>query len=209
LLSFSTMKKGIVVVFFLSFLAGCFLMFRGGWPMAFLCFASILSAILYTAGPYPLGYHGLGDFFVLLFFGPVAVGGTYYSQALTVALLPLMGGMATGLLCTAILVVNNLRDAEGDALAGKRTLVVRFGRTFGCVEYFLCIFLPCLFPLWLVFIEGIHPFVLLSLLILPLAIPLFKTVWLCRDGPSLNDALASTAKLLSVFTFLFSLGWLL
>lgn len=208
LLNFSQMQRGIVLVFFLSFLAGSFLMFRGGWPMGLACFASILSAILYTAGPYPLGYHGWGDVFVFLFFGPIAVGGTYYVQGLSFDLLPIVGGMTTGLLCTAILVVNNLRDMEGDAKVGKRTLAVRYGRNFARIEYLTCILLPCAFSVWMVYVEGRHPLILSSLLILPLAVPLIKTTWKCTDGPSLNEALVSTAKLLTVFTVLFSIGWL-
>ena len=104
-----------------------YLTWRAGWPVVIIGVTSVISGILYTGGPKPLGYMGLGDLFVLVFFGPVAVGGTYFVQALQVTPEVIVAGLAPGLLSTAILVVNNLRDIESDALAGKNTLAVRLG----------------------------------------------------------------------------------
>jgi len=123
----------------LSFLAavgvGTYLVSRGGWPIVALGLASVTAGIAYTAGPFPLGYHGLGDVFVLAFFGLAAVCGTYYVQALTVTPATVAAALAVGAPTTAILVVNNLRDRNTDARAGKRTLAVRFGATFARLEY--------------------------------------------------------------------------
>jgi len=125
-----TMKRATVLTFGLAALVSLPLVLRGGWMLAPLMLAAIASGILYTAGPKPLGYLGLGDLFVFVFFVPVAVAGTYYVQTLRLSEAPLVAGVAPGLLSVAILVVNNLRDIEGDARSGKRTLAVRLGPTF-------------------------------------------------------------------------------
>ena len=120
--------------------------------MLFIGILSILLGILYTGGPYPLGYNGLADIFVLIFFGPVAVGGTYYVQALEINKVVLLAGLAPGLISMAILTVNNLRDIHTDAKAGKRTLAVRFGAGFARVEYLLSIVAASLVPVLLVYL---------------------------------------------------------
>ena len=114
-------------------------MIVGGWPILLIGLASIAAGVLYTGGPWPLGYHGLGDVFVFVFFGLVAVIGTYYVQAGTVSATALVAAVPVGLLVTAILVVNNVRDIETDRLAGKRTLAVRLGRRATRLEYTLCV----------------------------------------------------------------------
>ena len=114
---------------------GGYLVWLGGWPIAALGLASVGAGVAYTAGPWPLGYHGLGDLFVLAFFGVAAVCGTYYVQAGAVRGAALAAGLAVGALATAILVVNNLRDRHTDARVGKRTLAVRFGGRFARLEY--------------------------------------------------------------------------
>ena len=125
-----TMKRATILVFSLAVLAGSYLMWRGGWPIITIGVLSILFGILYTAGPYPLGYNGLGDIFVLIFFGVVAVGGTYYVQTLEIDYLVILAGLSPGLFSMAILTVNNLRDVKSDFKAGKLTLAVRFGENF-------------------------------------------------------------------------------
>jgi len=115
------MKFAIALVFFLTVLAGLYLVYRGGWPVVIIGVLSIVSGALYTAGPYPLGYLGLGDIFVLIFFGPVALAGTYYVQALTINWIVILAGLAPGLLSVAILTVNNLRDIDGDKSREKNT----------------------------------------------------------------------------------------
>ncbi len=125
------MRRATAGVFGLAFALGLYLVYRGGWPVLLIGVLSIAAGVLYTAGRFSLAYLGLADGAVLLFFGPVAVGGTYYVQALAVTPAVLVGGLAPGLLATAVLLVNNVRDVAEDRAAGKRTLVVRRGRRFG------------------------------------------------------------------------------
>jgi 1,4-dihydroxy-2-naphthoate octaprenyltransferase len=120
--------RGTIVVLAGAAVAGLYLVWHGGWPVLLIGVVSLTCAVAYTGGPFPLAYHGLGDVFVLVFFGPVAVGGTYLLQRGTLPAAVLLASLPVGLLATAILMVNNLRDVDGDARAGKRTLAVRFGR---------------------------------------------------------------------------------
>jgi 1,4-dihydroxy-2-naphthoate octaprenyltransferase len=126
----AVMRRAMALTFGLAFAVGLALVAWGGWWLVALGVVSIASAVAYTGGPFPLGYHGLGDLFVFVFFGLVGVGATYYVQAGTVSLAALQAAVAVGLLIVNILVVNNYRDADTDRAAGKRTLVVRFGRRF-------------------------------------------------------------------------------
>ncbi len=131
----AVMKRAMVAVFALAFAVGLTLLGYGGWPLLVIGVASILCGIAYTGGPYPLGYNGLGDVFVLVFFGLVAVGATYFVQTGVVTSEAWIIGVGVGALAANILVVNNYRDVETDARAGKRTLVVRFGRAFARVQF--------------------------------------------------------------------------
>lgn len=210
LVSPQAMKRATAFVFLLALVPGGYLVWRGGWPLVAIGLISILCGILYTAGPVPLGYVGLGDLFVLVFFGPVAVGGTYYVQALGVTPEVLVAGLGPGLLSVALLTVNNLRDIDGDRAAGKRTLAVRFGRTFARAEYVAALLLACAgVPLFLWTHSGGHGFVLISVLALAVAAPTIRVVLTRTEGPALNGALAHTGRLLLVFSALFSMGWLL
>jgi 1,4-dihydroxy-2-naphthoate octaprenyltransferase len=198
---------GMITVFAAAAAVGVYLISIGGWPILLVGTASILSALAYSGGPWPLASHGLGDLFVFIFFGLVAVGGTYYVQALEITPLAVAVAVPPGLLITAILVVNNMRDIETDAGTGKRTLAVRLGPRGSLAEYLLLIagayFTTA--ALWLS--GGTGPWVLLTLLSLPRVIPLVKTLrHRCDDGPAMNEALAGTARLTLVFCLLFSLG---
>jgi 1,4-dihydroxy-2-naphthoate polyprenyltransferase len=204
-----TIRTAFVLVFFLAATAGAYLTWRGGWPIAVIGALSILSGIFYTAGPYPLGYIGMGDIFVLIFFGPVAVGGTYYVQTLDMNGSVLAAGFAPGLLSVAILTVNNLRDMEEDKKGGKKTLAVRFGHTFARMEYLGSIVIACAIPALLVLAGSRHPFVLVTLALPFLAIASIKKVFASTDGETLNQVLAATGKLLLIFSIVFSVGWLL
>lgn len=209
LVSPEAMLRATVIVFGLAVLVGLYLAWRGGWPILLVGIASILCGVLYTGGPYPLGYRGLGDVFVLLFFGPVAVAGTYWVQALEMGWLPILVGLGPGLISTAILAVNNLRDRETDARAGKRTLAVRLGARFTRIEYTSCLIAACLVPLALLAAGMAGPAILLPLAMLVVAIPVNRTVWTTTDGAALNAALADTGKLLMLYAVLFSIGWVL
>lgn len=201
--------RGAVLVFALALLVSGYLVWRGGFILAVLAVLAVLSGVLYTAGPYPLGYLGLGDLFVLVFFGPVAVGATHYVQARYVSHLAVVAGLGAGLLSVAILVVNNLRDADTDAKAGKRTLAVRFGRGFARGEYVACILGAAMVPLALVLHTREHIYALATLVMLPLAWPAVRKVLTSDRGHVLNPVLGQTAKLLLIYSLLFSVGWLL
>ena len=136
-----SMKRATIAVFALAVASGLYLIWRGGLPVLMIGVFSILFGILYTAGRYSLAYLGIADLFVLVFFGPVAVGGTYYVQALAIESVVLVAGFAPGLLAVAILLVNNIRDIDEDRAAGKKTLIVRMGRRFGVVAY--CLLCGC------------------------------------------------------------------
>jgi 1,4-dihydroxy-2-naphthoate octaprenyltransferase len=203
------MKRAMALVFFLACIGGLFLIMRGGLPVILVGVFCILSGVLYTGGPYPYGYHGLGDLICLISFGPVAVGGTYYVQALEIHPLVVIAGLGPGLLITAILTVNNLRDIEEDRKAGKRTLAVCFGKTFTRWEYAILVILGAAIPVLIYLNTGQRISSLLTLLVIPLAWPAFKTLRAHTDGPALNPALAYTAKLPLIYSALFSVGWLL
>lgn len=208
LLSPRAMFQGMTVVFGLATLIGLYLVWVGGWPVVAIGAFSILAAIAYTGGPFPLGYHGLGDVFVFLFFGLIAVGGTYYVQTLTLTPKAIWAALPIGLLATAILVVNNLRDLQTDRAAGKKTLAVRLGQRGAQMEYTLLLALSYLVPLlmWLIGLSTV--WVLLSWVSLLLARPLLQQIY-TQQGRSLNLALANTARLELAFALLFSLGLIL
>ena len=205
----SEMRTATIIVFALALCVGIYLVARGGAPIVIIGITSILCGVLYTAGPYPLGYIGLGELFVLIFFGFVPVAGTYYVMALKINSQVLIAGLAPGLLSIAILAVNNLRDLNTDRASGKRTLAVRFGKRFAQIEYIVVVAAATLYPLlhYLIFRE--HPLIMMASATLLLAIPLCKTVLTVDDGKVLNKALAGTGQLLLLFGLCFSAGLLL
>jgi 1,4-dihydroxy-2-naphthoate octaprenyltransferase len=210
LIDAKTMKRAMVFTMLLVFVPGAYILWRGGVPFLVIGLVSIASGIAYTGGPYPLAYHGLGDVFALFFFGPVAVGGTYYLQSYALPPEVVVAGFAPGLFSVAILTVNNLRDIEGDARANKRTLPVRFGAGFGRVEYVGAVFAATiLIPIGLCAYLQEHYASLAGALVFLIAIPGYRTVFTKTDGPSLNAVLGNTGKYLLLFTILFSIGWIL
>ncbi len=204
-----TMKLATIIAFSLAGAAGIYLVWRAGWPIAIIGVLSVLFGVLYTAGPYPLGYIGLGDIFVLIFFGPVAVGGTYYVQALKIDEVVLLAGMAPGLFSAAILTVNNLRDIDGDKAVGKKTLAVRFGQTFARMEYLFSIVVASAIPILLYIRTGQHLYSIFTMVVPLGALPTVRKVFTSRDGSVLNNVLAATGKLLLLYSLIFSLGWVL
>lgn len=204
----SQIKLATTIAFGIAFLMGIYLVYRGSWPIVIIGLLSILFGILYTGGPAPLGYTGLADIFVLIFFGPVAVGGTYYVQTLTITTPVLIAGLAPGLFSIAILTVNNLRDIETDRRSGRKTLAVRFGATFAKLEYLFSVLIATLIPLLLYILYDSPLFSLLSIIVLLLLIPSIKTIF-TQQGKIFNNTLATTGKLLFLFSLLFSIGWIL
>ena len=196
---------GMWITFALAALVGLYLVLVGGWPIVLIGLLSIAAGIAYTGGPFPLGYHGLGDIFVFIFFGLVAVCGTYYVQAGTVSSGVLWASIPVGLLATAILVVNNLRDIDTDRSAGKKTLAVRFGVRGAQLEYIGLLAISYAIPI-IMGLNGASTFwVLLSWLSLPFVIPLINLIF-NQKGRPLNQALAGTARLELLYGFLFSIG---
>ncbi len=198
-----------IVFFALAALSSIYLINRAGACILIIAIASIGAGIFYTAGPIPLGYLGLGDLFVLIFFGPVAVGGTYFTQGLEINWAVIVAGLAPGFLSTAILAVNNLRDIDTDRRVGKLTLAVRFGRGFAMSEYLFCIMAATLIPFAVVLITGDHQGIAAASLVGFCAIPCVKAAFTHLDGSGLNRVLAHTGRLLLIYTVLFSIGWVL
>jgi 1,4-dihydroxy-2-naphthoate octaprenyltransferase len=198
-------RTGIAVVIALALAVGVYLTTVGGWVIIAIGIASILSAIAYTGGPYPLGYNGLGDVFVFVFFGLVAVCGTAYVEIGSVPTLAWLAAVPVGAIATCVLVVNNVRDHATDAKVGKRTLAVRFGRRFGIGEYFALLAIAYATPFVIVF--GMHrsPWALMPLASLPLAAHLSRAL-VKLEGKPLNVVLVTTAKLLLAYGALFSAG---
>ena len=199
---------GAAIAFALAALVGSYLVWLGGWPIVAIGVLALLCGWAYTGGPYPLGYNGLGDLFAFGFFGPVAVVGTFYAQTLDTSPTAWLASVPVGALVTAILVVNNLRDVAGDAVARKRTLAVRFGSGFVRREYACLVLLAfALLPLaWIVERQVVSlDAALLPLLALPLARTPLRRIR-GASGGALNPALGETARLLLAWGLLFSAG---
>ena len=204
LLSARAMRIAMIAAFALATLFGSYLVWTSGWPIVVIGVLSIASGIAYTGGPYPLGYNGLGDVFVMIFFGFVAVLGTIVVQTNELPLLGWAAAVPVGAIATAILIVNNVRDRSTDVHAGKRTLVVRYGRRFGEIEYATLLALAYAVPLALAAWRT-SPWLALPLVSAPLAVALVRRV-LREEGSALNATLAATAKLLLLHGVLFSIG---
>jgi 1,4-dihydroxy-2-naphthoate octaprenyltransferase len=178
-----------------------------GWVILAIGAASILAGVLYTGGPRPYGYEGLGELFVFLFFGFVAVVGSYFVQTEELRWEAFALAVPVGLLASAILGVNNIRDVDTDRRAGKRTLAVKLGRDRARGLYTAMLVISFVVPPLLV--PALSAWVLLSLAAVPLVPPLVRTVSTRTDGPSLNSALAGTGRLLAVYSLLLAGGVLL
>jgi 1,4-dihydroxy-2-naphthoate octaprenyltransferase len=197
------------IAFTVAFFCGIYLATVAGLVIIVIGAFSIAAGVLYTGGPRPYGYAGLGEVFVFLFFGLVAVNGSYYVQLEQLDALPLGLSIAVGFLATAILVVNNVRDMETDRRAGKMTLAVRMGRHNAVVLY-RCLVLGAFVVLPIALIAGeADALPLIGLLSLPLAIGPMRAITNRTDGPSLNAALAGTGALLGAYSLLVSAGLLL
>jgi 1,4-dihydroxy-2-naphthoate octaprenyltransferase len=204
LITARAMKCAMAAAFGVATLLGAYLVAVAGWPVVAIGVASILSGIAYTGGPWPLGYHGLGDVFVMVFFGFVAVCGTAFVQLGHVPGLAIAAAAPIGALATAILVVNNLRDRTTDARAGKRTLAVRFGRRAGLIEYAALLATAFIVPLGIA-ATG-RPWAALPVLSVPVAAAHLRALIAADDGPAFNRCLAATAQLLLLHGGLFAAG---
>lgn len=205
LISPERMRLGAFIVFGLAAVCGLYLTWQAGWVVIMIGVASILAALAYTGGPYPLGYNGLGEVFVFLFFGLAAVMGAYYVQTLRFSWSAFLLSVPLGLLITAILVVNNLRDLDGDRLAGKLTQAARHGARWTRREYLFC-WAGAFLAIPVGIVLDLLPWPCLAVALgLPMALRLQRSV--DQDiGKALNKTLAGTGKLTLVFALLVSLG---
>jgi 1,4-dihydroxy-2-naphthoate octaprenyltransferase len=208
LLSARTMMTGGALCLALATALAIPLILRGGWPILALGLLSLLLAYAYTGGPFPLAYLGLGEIFVVLFFGVFAVAGTFYLNALHLSPAAALAGLQIGLHSSVLLAVNNLRDLETDRAANKRTLAARFGLTFARRENAALIMTPFVIGiLWLPL--GFFWAFLLPLMTLPLAWWLTRACLAAEPDRSVNQLLAQAAALHAAFGLLLALGFLL
>jgi 1,4-dihydroxy-2-naphthoate octaprenyltransferase len=201
LISPQSVMRAAYVCLALAAVCGIPLIIRGGWPLLTIGVFSILAAYAYTGGPFPLAYHGLGELFVLVFFGIVAVGGTYYLLELDYGVEVFLAGVATGLLSVAILAINNLRDIHGDRISNKRTVAVRIGETAARVEIALSALIPFAIVAAIAVVLADRR-LFLPLLAAPIAIVLIVRVYR-STGVALNRCLAIASMLLWGFSLLF------
>jgi 1,4-dihydroxy-2-naphthoate octaprenyltransferase len=215
-------KRAMVLTFALAILSGTYLVYVGGLPILIVGLVSVVCGVAYTGGPYPLGYNGLGDLFVFVFFGLVAVTGTYYVQAAAAAVdygplalelapmdhlgLAVVASLPIAAISTNILVVNNVRDREEDAQTGKTTLAVAFGYRFVRAEFVALLALAYATPLYLWLADDLSVAVLAPVLSLPLAVSVARTVLTETKGAALNPALERVGQLLALYALLFALG---
>lgn len=199
------LRVGMIVAFALALALGMYLTAVAGPAIVVIGLTSIAAAIAYTGGPFPLGYHGLGDVFVMIFFGFVAVCGTALVQVGSVPQLAWFASVPVGAIATAILVVNNVRDVETDVKAGKRTIPVRFGRVTGIYEYIGLLSVAYAVPLTLVVTRRTGLWSLLPLVTVPIAATLCRRIQ-HDSGRDLNASLVGTAKLLFLHSMAFAAG---
>ena len=199
-------KRGMIRIMAAALLVGVYMVWVGGWPMLVLGLASLACAVLYTGGPWPLAYHGLGDLFVFLFFGLVAVGGTVWVQGRIWPQEALLVGVAMGALTTAILVVNNLRDIPTDAKSGKRTLAVRLGVAGTRLEYVLLLTTALAVPAVGVGRLDWPNASLAALLVAPLCVSPLRRVLTFRHPRELFPALGETSRVVALYGALLALG---
>lgn len=208
LISPSHMKRAFILMFCCAFLSGIYLMYLGGPVIVLIGICSILFGYLYTGGPYPLGYHGLGDLTVFLFYGPVAVLGMQFLYISHITFSGFMLSLVPGFLSVGILVVNNLRDIESDKKANKLTLAVRFGKRFSQLEYCICLFFPLIISIGFMMVYKHYLYVFISIIPFLVFSTLFVRIFTARDS-DLNHVLVDTSKLLFFQSTFLSLGLIL
>ena len=202
------MRNGIIITVLFACLIGSSLLFYAGWELIIVGLLCVLFAFLYTTGPYPLSYNGWGDILVIVFFGFVPVGGTYYVQALTWTTDTTIASLICGLLIDTLLVVNNYRDREADARSGKRTVIVRFGEKFGSYLYLMLGMTASLLCFWFLF-EGHLYAALLPLLYLIPHFLTWKRMVRIHSGKKLNSILGETSRNMLLMGILLSIGFFL
>lgn len=205
LISVKEMKFGIALTFGFSFLIGLYLVYHSGWIILVIGIVSIAAGFIYTAGPFPLAYNGLGDIFVFVFFGIVGTMGTYYLHTTEFTLLSFLISLSVGAVTTNILVVNNFRDIEEDRAAGKKTLAVYIGRSLTRFQFILFLLL-CYIVLIILFAQyNFSYWIFLPFTTLPFAVLLIKMLFNFK-GTELNKTLELTAKFSGIYGLLLAIG---
>ena len=207
-ISEKAMKNASIALIIITFALGMILVFSSDYKILIVGILCLLFAWLYTGGPYPLSYKGIADIFVLIFFGIIAVCGTYYVQVGTVSLPVFIASFSPGLFSMNILGVNNLRDISTDANAGKKTLAVRFGSKFAIIMYDILNFSACLLIPYLLAYNTASLYMLLPMIALPISIKLSRNIRK-RSGKELNEQLAGTGELLLIHSILISISFLI
>ncbi|MGI8483130.1 MAG: 1,4-dihydroxy-2-naphthoate polyprenyltransferase [Thermomicrobiales bacterium] len=200
--------RATAVTLGLAVVSGLYLVCRGGWPFLILGIAAIICAVAYTGGPFPLGYLGLGEVFVFIFFGPVAVAGTAYVQTRDLTALALATSVPIGAMAIGILIVNNLRDLPTDVKAGKHTIAVRIGVRNTQIEYSAMLIITAIMPIIFWTIGWLNLWWILTVLSWPALFMLWKQIR-TRTGQALNPTLGNTGKALLLFSVLFSIALIL
>lgn len=208
IVSAKAVKVGIILCFMIAALCGATLTMRAGWPVVMIAVSSIISGILYSAGKRSLASLGLGDLWVFVFFGPVATAGTYFVQTYEWNMAVILTGCGAGFWSMAVMSVNNLRDIETDARAGRKTLAVRLGKAFARMQYLFCLLAAASVPVAVYLLTGEHIYIMASSLVVFLCVPLIHLVF-TQEGAALNKALGFTVTALFVYALLFSVGWVL
>ena len=207
-ITIKAMKVGIAVTTGLAAITGLCLLYFGGWEMIPVGIACLLFAFLYTTGPYPLAYHGWGDVLVLVFFGFVPVGCTYYVMAHGWNMSVTMASLACGLVIDTLLMINNFRDREQDAASGKKTLVVRFGTRTGLILYFLLGLFACWCCFFFLSIGKVYATLLPQIYLLFHILTTQKMAKIYK-GKELNRILGETSRNMFIFGLLLALGLIL
>ena len=208
LITVKEMRFAIILVFGVTFVLGLYLVYSAGLIILWVGILSIFAGIIYTAGPFPLAYNGLGDVFVFLFFGIVGTMGTFYLHTQEISMLALLVSIPVGALITNILVVNNFRDVDEDRVANKNTLAVIMGRAFSKWQFIIMITLSYLTSIILFLKFNYSYWILLPFLTLPIAVLLVKMLNTLK-GEELNKTLELSAKFAGLFGLLFSIGLIL
>lgn len=204
-ISAGAMKTGIIITVIIACLVGSVLLFYAGWQLIFVGLLCVLFAFLYTTGPYPLSYNGWGDVLVILFFGFVPVGGTYYVQTLTWTTDVTIASLVCGLIVDTLLVVNNYRDRDADQRSGKRTIIVRFGETFGRYLYLMLGIVASWLCIWFA-IDGHIYAAILPQLYLIFHLRTWEKMVKIHSGKKLNSILGETSRNMLLFGILLSIG---
>ena len=208
LISVSEMRLAIILVFGLTFVLGLYLVYSSGILILWVGILSIFAGIIYTAGPFPLAYNGLGDLFVFIFFGIVGTMGTYYLHTQEISIIAFIVSLPVGALITNILIVNNYRDIEEDREANKKTLTVILGRTFSRWQYIFLIMISYLTSFIMYLNFNYKLWIFLPMLTIPISIILIKMLYTLK-GQELNKTLELSAKFAGIYGLLLSIGLIL